>query len=80
MKAIALNKRTGMLLAAAVLAASGVSQGFAGVSGPAAAGAAHAPAPVVLDNGASTPLELLLFVHRPDLPLRTRADANKDKP
>ena len=74
MNANLLSRRTGMLFAAAALVSFGNSAASAAPPQVVAAVAAGAPARLVVDTGpatqAQTPLELLLFVHRADLPLR----------
>lgn len=74
MNANLLSRRAGMLFAAAALVSFGISAASAAPPQVAAAVAAGAPARLVVDTGPATqvqtPLELLLFVHRADLPLR----------
>ncbi len=71
MNANRLTKRAGMLL---VAAAASMSLAIAGsiqpVKQPQALFLAAPQPAAVVDNGATAPIEWLLFVHRPDLPLR----------
>ncbi|MBV2262584.1 MAG: hypothetical protein KUL79_03385 [Thauera sp.] len=83
MNAKLLSRRAGMLFAAAALVSFGIS---AASAAPPQAVAATAPVALVMDNAvaipaqatAQTPLELLLFVHRADLPLRPLPTKQKD--
>ena len=71
--------RAGMLFAAAAMI---TMPAVAGSSQPAAQpqlGALAAPQPaVVLDSAAVAPIDLMLFVHRSDLPLRAVPTKHKD--
>ena len=77
-----MDKETGMLFAAAALVSFGISAASAAQPQVVAAVAAGAPERLVVDKGpvtqAQTPLELLLFVHRADLPLRPLPSKQKD--
>ena len=79
MNANTLSRRAGMLFAAAALVSFGIS---AASAAPPQVVAASAPVRLVVDTGpatqAQTPLELLLFVHRADLPLRPLPSKQKD--
>ena len=82
MNANTLSRRAGMLFAAAALVSFGISAATAAQPQVVAAVAAGAPERLVVDKGpvnqAQTPLELLLFVHRADLPLRPLPSKQKD--
>lgn len=70
MKANSLQKRCALLSLIATVAIAPASTVLAR-SGPVAPVAGTAPAKaIVVDNAQVAPLELLLFVHRADLPLR----------
>ena len=78
MNAKLLSMRAGMLFAATIVTMPAV----AGSSQPVAqqqlvALAASQPA-VVLDKAAISAIDLMLFVHRPDLPLRAAPTKHKD--
>ena len=79
MNANMLSRRAGLLFAAAALVSFGIS---AASAAPPQVVAASAPVRLVVDTGpatqAQTPLELLLFVHRADLPLRPLPNKQKD--
>ncbi|MCK6398848.1 hypothetical protein [Thauera aminoaromatica] len=88
MNAKMLSRRAGILSAATVLVSFGISAASAAPPQVVAAAAAVAPAGPVVDNTVATPapapasiqtpLELLLFVHRADLPLRPLPTKQKD--
>lgn len=74
-----LARRSGMLLALAVAAVIPAYTGATPLAAAPKAAAVIAQGPdVVVDNGAVAPLELMLFVHRPDLPLRAVPPKHKD--
>ena len=86
MNAKLLSRRAGMLFAAAALVSFGISAASAAPPQAVAAAATAAPVALVMDNAVATPaqaavqtpLELLLFVHRADLPLRPFPTKQKD--
>ncbi len=82
MNANLLSRRAGMLFAAATLVSFGISAASAAQPQVVAAVATAGPGRLVLDTtpaiSAQTPLELLLFVHRADLPLRPLPIKQKD--
>ena len=79
MNAKLLPMRAGMLFAAAAMLSMPARAGpFPPVGQPQTfALAAQKPA-TVLDSGAVAPIDLMLFVHRPDLPLRAVPSKHKD--
>lgn len=86
MNAKMLSRRAGLRFAAAALVTFGISAASAAAPQAAAAAGGSAPSGLVVDNTlatpapatAQTPLELLLFVHRADLPLRPLPTKQKD--
>lgn len=77
-------RRVGKLLAAAALVISGISLSAAGDKLVLLTPSAGLAAAVVVDSAASSgqaaaPLELLLFVHRPDRPLRPLAERHEGR-
>ena len=72
MNAKTLSGRAGSLFAAAALVSVGISAAFAAEQKAVAPTTSGTSSKIVVDNPATTatPIELLLFVHRADLPLR----------
>ncbi len=79
MNAKLLPRRAGMLFVIAVAAAIPVHTG-AGQNAqvPQALALATQAQPAVVDSSSVAPLDLMLFVHRPDLPLRALSNKHKD--
>ena len=79
MNANLLSRRTGMLFAVAAASMLPVVAGSAQpvMQAPTLALAVQ-PSANVVDSSAATPIEWLLFVHRPDLPLRALPIKQKD--
>jgi hypothetical protein len=74
-----LSRRSGMLLAIAVAAVIPAHVGAKPLAAAPQAATVLAQGPaVVVDNSAVAPLDLMLFVHRPDLPLRAVPPKHKD--
>jgi hypothetical protein len=79
MNAKMLPGRTGMLLALVVAAALPMkARAEAPVVAPQVLAIVTQTPPAVVDSKAITPLDLLLFVHRPDLPLRAAPIKHKE--
>lgn len=79
MNAKPLPLRAGMLFVIAVAATVPVHTGAgAKVQAPQALAIATAAQPAVVDSASVAPLDLMLFVHRPDLPLRALSNKHKD--
>ncbi|MFP5401109.1 MAG: hypothetical protein ACLGH1_04070 [Gammaproteobacteria bacterium] len=79
MNAKFLSVRAGMLFAVAAMFSTPASAGSPQpvVQPQTLAFAAQKPE-AVLDSGAVAPIDLMLFVHRPDLPLRAVPTKHKD--
>ncbi len=79
MNAKMLPRRTGMLFAIVVAAAMPMkARAEAPVVAPQALAVAAQAKTAVVDSKPIEPLDLLLFVHRPDLPLRALPIKHKD--
>ncbi|MDX9886643.1 hypothetical protein [Thauera sp.] len=73
------TKRAGMLFAIAAAAVIPMQTGAESLAlAPQAAVLVAQDSPTVVDKEAVAPLDLMLFVHRPDLPLRAVPTKYKD--